>query len=169
MKGSLDLLDRQIIRFLQKDGRMSSSEIARQLNVPVRTVRHRIDRMVKRGDISPTVIVNPKNFGYQMAVDIFCQVEINKMAEIAEVLKEFHEVNYIALSFGDQDISVQALLEDSDKAFDFVQKLADIPEVQRTKTILVPRIVKNTYEWLPPESDFEDYHGVESLESPEDS
>jgi hypothetical protein len=104
-----------------------------------------------------------------MAVDVFCQVEINKMEQIAEVLKGFYEINYIALSFGDQDISVQALLENSDKAFDFVQKLADITEVQRTKTVLVPRIVKNTYEWLPPESDFEEYRGNESFESPDNS
>jgi Lrp/AsnC family transcriptional regulator for asnA, asnC and gidA len=154
VKGSLDMLDRQIIRLLQQDGRMSGSEIARQLNVPVRTVRYRVDQMVERKDIFPTVIVNRQNFGYRMAVDIFCQVEINKMEEIAEILKDFDQINYIAYSFGDQDISIQALLEDADKAFDFVQKLANIPEVQRTKTVLVPRIVKNTYEWIPPETDF---------------
>lgn len=159
MKGSLDTLDRKIICLLQQDGRMSSSEIARQLNVPVRTVRHRVDRMVERKDIFPTVIVNRQNFGYRMAVDIFCQVEINKMEQVAVVLKDFHEINYIAYSFGDQDISIQALLEDTDQAFDFVQKLADIPEVQRTKTVLVPRIVKNTYEWIPPETDFVEFRG----------
>ncbi len=154
MKNSLDLLDRQIICFLQGDGRMSSSEIARLLNLPVRTVRHRIDQMIERKEILPTVIVNHEKFGYRMAVDIFCQVEINKVEKVAEILKNFHEINYIAYSFGDQDISIQVLVEDADKAFKFVQKLAEIPEIQRTKTVLVPRILKNTYEWIPPESDF---------------
>lgn len=154
MKNSLDMLDRRIICILQHDGRISSSEIARQLNIPVRTVRHRIDQMIERKDILPTVIVNRDNFGYRMAVDIFCQVEINKVEKVAEILKNFHEINYIAYSFGDQDISIQILVEDSDKAFKFVQKLADIPEIQRTKTVPVPRILKNTYEWIPPESDF---------------
>lgn len=154
MKNTLDMLDRQIICFLQRDGRISSSEIARQLNIPVRTVRHRIDQMIARKDILPTIIVNRENFGYRMAVDIFCQVEINKIEKVAEILKNFHEINYIAYSFGDQDISIQALVENTDKAFDFVKKLADIPEIQRTKTVLVPRILKNTYEWIPPETDF---------------
>ncbi len=154
MKNSLDSLDRQIICFLQTDGRISSSEIARQLNVPIRTVRHRIDQMIERKDILPTVIVNRDNFGYRMAVDIFCQVEINKIDKVVEILKNFHEVNYIAYSFGDQDISIQALVEDSDKALEFVRKLAEVPEILRTKTVLVPRILKNTYEWIPPESDF---------------
>jgi len=154
MKNSLDMLDRQIICFLQRDGRISSSEIARKLGVPVRTVRNRIDLLIERKDILPTVIVNHENFGYRMAVDIFCQVEINKIDKVAEILKNFHEINYIAYSFGDQDISIQALVEDSNKAFEFVRKLADIPEIQRTKTVLVPRILKNTYEWLPPEADF---------------
>jgi DNA-binding Lrp family transcriptional regulator len=154
MKNSLDLLDRKIICYLQRDARTSSSEIARQLNLPVRTVRYRIDQMIERKDIFPTVIVNRNNFGYRMAVDIFCQVEINKVEKVAEILKNFHETNYIAYSFGDQDISIQILVEDADEAFNFVQKLADIPEIQRTKTVLVPRILKNTYEWIPPESDF---------------
>lgn len=154
MKNSLDLLDREIICFLQRDGRISGSEIARQLNIPVRTVRHRIDQMIERKDILPTVIINRDNFGYRMAVDIFCQVEINKIEKVVEILKKFHEVNYIAYSFGDQDISIQVLVEDSDKAFQFVRKLADVPEILRTKTVLVPRILKNTYEWIPPETDF---------------
>jgi Lrp/AsnC family transcriptional regulator for asnA, asnC and gidA len=154
MKNSLDILDRRIICFLQRDGRLSSSEIARQLNIPVRTVRNRIYQMIDRKDIHPTVIVNRENFGYRMAVDIFCQVEINKIDEVSEILKSFHEINYIAYSFGDQDISIQALVEDSDKALEFIRKLAGIPEIQRTKTVLVPRILKNTYEWLPPEADF---------------
>jgi DNA-binding Lrp family transcriptional regulator len=154
MKKTLDLLDRQIICSLQRDGRTSSSEIARQLKIPVRTVRHRIKQMIQRKDILPTVIVNRDNFGYRMAVDIFCQVEINKIEKVVEILKNFHEVNYIAYSFGDQDISIQVLVEDSDQAFKFVRKLANVPEILRTKTVLVPRILKNTYEWIPPETDF---------------
>ncbi len=61
-------------------------------------------------------------------------------------------ISFAELDIG--DISIQALLEDSDKALEFIQKLADIPEILRTKTVLVPRILKNTYEWLPPEADF---------------
>ena len=151
------MLDRQIIRLLQSDGRMSSSEIARHLDVSERTVRHRIDRMVEQNVILPTVVVNHKHFGYPLAVDIFCEVEINRIEEVGNKLKQYSEINYIAYSFGDQDISIQALFGSTDTAFAFIQKLANIPGVQRTKTVLVPRIIKNTYEWVPPEADFAEY------------
>jgi Lrp/AsnC family transcriptional regulator for asnA, asnC and gidA len=156
----LDTLDRRIIRLLQANGRATSAEIARQVGVSERTVRNRINRMVERGAILPTVVVNHKYFGYQTAVDIFCEVDISRMEEIGkELLSRLPEVNYIAYSTGDQDISIQALLESSDNVYEFVQRLVSIPGVQRTKTVLVPRILKNTYEWIPPETGFEEYDG----------
>ena len=156
---TLDKLDRRIIRLLQKNGRATGAEIARQLGVLERTVRNRINRMVERGAILPTVVVNHKHFGYQTAVDVFCEVDISKMEEVGKAVAQLPEVNYIAYSTGDQDISIQALLESSDAVYEFVQKLASIPGVRRTKTVLVPRILKNTYEWTPPEADFGEYDG----------
>jgi Lrp/AsnC family transcriptional regulator, regulator for asnA, asnC and gidA len=152
-----DQLDRRVIRLLQKDGRASSAEISRQLGASERTIRNRINRLIEHQAILPTVVVNHRRFGYQTAVDIFCEVDISRMAEICQALAQLPEVNYIAYSTGDQDLSIQALLESSDAVYEFVQRLAAIPGVQRTKTVLVPRILKNTYEWIPPERDFADY------------
>ena len=162
MSGKLDKLDFRIIQLLQKDGRASSATLARTLNAPERTVRNRINRMVEQAVISPTVVVNNRHFGYQTAVDIFCEVEINKMEEIAAELLKLPEINYVAYSTGDQDISIQVLLGSSDGIYDVIQHLASIPGVQRTKTVVVPRILKDTYEWIPPEDDFEDYDGDEN-------
>ncbi len=159
MPGKLDKLDFRIIELLQKDGRASSATIARILNVPERTVRNRINRMVQQAVISPTVVVNHRHFGYQTAVDIFCEVEINKMEEIAAELLKVPAINYIAYSTGDQDISIQVLLESSDDIYGVIQQLASIAGVYRTKTVVVPRVVKDTHEWMPPEDDFEAYDG----------
>jgi Lrp/AsnC family transcriptional regulator for asnA, asnC and gidA len=165
MKSSLDMLDCRIIRLLQENGRMPSSEIARQLDVSERTVRHRVDRMVEKNVIFPTVVVNHKYFGYPMAVDIFCEVEINRIEEVGNKLKQYPETNYIAFSFGDQDLSIQALFETTDAAYAFVQKLANIPGILRTKIVFVPRVIKNTHEWLPPETDFASYRKELSTDS----
>jgi Lrp/AsnC family transcriptional regulator for asnA, asnC and gidA len=154
-----DQLDRHIIQLLQTDGRATSAEIARQLGASERTVRNRINRLVEEGAILPTVVVNHKRFGYPTAVDIFCEVDISRMAEIGQALAQLPEVNYIAYSTGDQDISIQALLESGDAVYEFVQRLVSIPGIRRTKTVLVPRIVKNTYEWIPPVTDFAEYDG----------
>ena len=159
MKGPFDQLDRHIIHLLQEDGRASSAEISRRLGISARTVRNRIDRLVEEKAIVPTVVVNHRRFGYQTAVDVFCEVDIGKMAEIGRTLSRLPEVNYVAYSTGDQDISIQALLESSDAVYEFVQRLARIPGIRRTRTVLVPRVIKDTYEWIPPETDFEEYPG----------
>jgi Lrp/AsnC family transcriptional regulator for asnA, asnC and gidA len=159
VKTRLDLLDRRIIRLLQRDGRAAAAEIARQLGVSERTVRNRIGRMREQKAVLPTLVVNPKYFGYQMAVDVFCEVDMARMTEVSGALGQLPEVNYVAYSIGDQDISIQAVLESSDAVYDFVQRLSRIPGIRRTRTVLVPRILKDTHEWIPPERDFDPYDG----------
>jgi Lrp/AsnC family transcriptional regulator for asnA, asnC and gidA len=159
MRTSFDALDRRIIRLLQSDARLSSAEIARQLAASERTIRNRISRLVEVGAVIPTVVVNPKAFGYQTAVDIFCEVEVNLMDQVSKALAKMPEVNYVAYSTGDQDISIQVLLESTDLVYEFIQKVAQVPGVRRTRTVLVPRVVKDTYMWTPPACDFRDYSG----------
>jgi DNA-binding Lrp family transcriptional regulator len=62
------------------------------------------------------------------------------------------EVAYLAYSTGDQDISIQALFKNTDELHHFLtQKLNHVPGIRRTRTVLVPRIIKDTYQWLPPD------------------
>jgi Lrp/AsnC family transcriptional regulator for asnA, asnC and gidA len=159
VKGLFDQLDRRIIRLLQANARETSAAMARRLGVSERTVRNRVRRLIEEKAILPTVVVNHRRFGYQMAVDIFCEVDMAKMAEVGEALLQLPEVNYIAVSTGDQDLSIQALLESSDAVYDFVQRLVSIPGIRRTRTVLVPRVLKDTYEWIPPKVDFVEYDG----------
>ncbi len=161
-----DLLDRRIICILQQDGRASCAEIARQLGVPERTVRNRIKRMIRRKAIFPTVVVNPRQFGYQTAVDIFCEVDLAQIETVGNALSQLPEVNYLAYSTGDQDISIQALLESSEAVYPFLQKLSNIPGIRRTKTVLVPRILKSVHEWIPPESAFQPIRESEDVVEP---
>jgi len=159
MRTSFDALDLRIIRLLQSDARLSGAVIARRLGVSERTVRNRIDRLTQSDAIIPTVVINPKVFGYLTAVDVFCEVEVNLMEQASRALAALPEVNYVAYSTGDQDISIQALLESSDLVYDFVQKVARVPGVRRTRTVLVPRVIKDTYMWTPPAGDFQEYPG----------
>jgi Lrp/AsnC family transcriptional regulator for asnA, asnC and gidA len=168
MRTSFDALDLRIIRLLQSDARLSSAEIARQLGVSERTVRHRITRLTNAQAIIPTVVVNPKVFGYQTAVDVFCEVEVHLMEQVSRALARLPEVNYVAFSTGDQDLSIQALLESTDRVYDFIQEVARVPGVRRTRTVLVPRVIKDTYMWTPPDCDFQEYSGDLEPESVEE-
>ena len=76
---TLDKIDREIIRLLNKDGRMSSAEIARRLGeVPARTISHRIEGLIARDIINVRAIVNPLTLGYHVMADVLIEVEDRK-------------------------------------------------------------------------------------------
>jgi Lrp/AsnC family transcriptional regulator for asnA, asnC and gidA len=116
-----------------------------------RTVHNRIKRLIQTGVVQPIAVVNPTAFGYNLAVDIFCEVEVGFQDQAVNAILEMPEVSYLALSTGDQDISLQALFKDGDEIQAFItNKLHQVPGMRRTRAVLIPRILKDTYQWLPP-------------------
>lgn len=148
-------LDHKLIRRLNRDARLSSAELARELSFSERTIRNRIQRLISEGILKPVAIVSPAAFGYNLVVDIFCEIEVNQREEVISAIKRLPEVSYMAISTGDQDVSFQALFKNSTDMHEFItQRVYTIPGIRRTRTVLVPQIVKDTYQWLPPEDGF---------------
>lgn len=148
-------LDHKLIRSLNRNARYSSADLARELGFSERTIRNRIQRLITEGILKPVAIVNPIAFGYTLVVDIFCELEVNRREEVIAALKRLPEVSYMAISTGDQDVSFQALFKNSADMHEFItQRVYTIPGIRRTRTVLVPQIVKDTYQWLPPEDGF---------------
>lgn len=151
----LTSLDRRIIEVLNRDARMPSARISRELGVAQRTVRNRIDRLIEEGIIQAVAVVRPAAFGYDLVVDIFCEIEVAQLEGIVQALDAMPEISYIARSIGDQDISIQALFKNSSEMHAFItDRLQQVPGIRRTRTVLVPRIIKDTYQWLPSPEDF---------------
>jgi len=147
----LDRIDQAVIEALSRDARASSAEIARQTGIPERTVHHRLRRLLEDHLVKTTVVINQRAFGYSLAVDIFCELEPSYMNQAVELLLQMPEISYLALSTGDQDISLQALFKTIDEMQAFItHKLHQVPGMRRTRTVLIPQILKDTYEWRPP-------------------
>ncbi len=153
---TFDKLDKAIIHVLNEDGRLSSSAIARRLDVTERTVRNRIRRLTESGVIRPVAVVNPAAFGYTLAVDIFCEFDAALANQAIAAITTMPEVSYVAYAAGDQDISLQAMFKNSSDLHLFItNKLRQVPGIRHTRTVLVPRIIKDAYQWLPPDEAFE--------------
>ena len=151
----LDELDYQIIQALHADARMAASEIARQTGANERTVRKRIDHLVAEGIIRLTAIIDPLAFGYVTAADILLEADPAREAEILARLAAMPEITYIAFGQGSQEISIEARFKDNDELREFLRKtLPAIPGVTVSRYALVPRILRNIDEWLPPRIDF---------------
>ncbi len=146
-----DLLDYQIMELLAEDGRMSSAEMARRLDLPVRTVRYRLDRLLKNDVVKVRPIVNPAAFGYAILADVLIETEAGKVFEVANTLSHLDMVSYVACATGDQDVSLQVVAKDVDSLYKFVtDKIHSVTGVRHTKTILLPVKLKDVYQWYPP-------------------
>jgi Lrp/AsnC family transcriptional regulator, regulator for asnA, asnC and gidA len=151
MARTVDQIDRAIIHCLQDDSRRPSAEIARTLGVAERTVRARIDRLVADDVIQLGAIVNPGVVGYSVTADVFLEVELGKIQEVAERVAAIEEVCYVGLTTGDRDVSIQLYAQSVESLYDFVtDKLNQIPGVLRSKTFVIPRVVKHLPQWRLP-------------------
>lgn len=147
----IDDVDRAIIACLQQDSRTPSAEIARTVGVAERTVRARIDRLAQDDVIRLVAVVNPRALGYDVIADVFLEVEVGRVQEVARQLAEVEEVGYVGLTTGDRDISLQVYAPSVDVLYDFVtEKLNHIPGVVRARTFVIPRVIKSIYQWALP-------------------
>jgi len=150
-----DDLDKAIILRLHQDARIPSAVIARQLNQSPRTVQNRIQRLVDQGVIQLAAVIDPLSFGYNLRVDIFCEIEAGQIDQAIDRISQMQNVTYLAISNGDQDVSLQAIFRDSLEMQDFItRQLHQVPGMRRTRTVLLPRLIKDSHQWLPPEESF---------------
>lgn len=151
----LDELDYQIVQALHADARVAASEISRLTGANERTIRKRIDRLVEDGIIRLTAIINPLAFGYVTAADILLEADPALEEEIVQRLFSMPAITYVAFGQGSQEISIEARFKDNDEMREFLRKtLPSIPGVSVSRYALVPRILRNIDEWMPPRDDF---------------
>ena len=148
----MDDLDGRLLALLTEDGRMPSAQLARIVGASERTVANRVNRLISSGAISIVGVISYEFFGYEVMADILCEVEPRNLDLIARQVAEFPEVSYVAMSFGDRDLSIQAVAKSTAQLYEFVtEKLARVPGIERTRTVIVPKVVKDFHEWLPAE------------------
>ena len=151
----IDKYDLEIVKLLMKDGRMSASELAREIgDLSERSVRYRINRMVKDGMIKISAIVNPKAFGFNVIADLWIEVESAHIQNVAKEIAKLDYVSYVATSIGEKDISVQIYARDNSEVFNLVTEvIGRLQGVRKTVTSIVPIVLKDVYDWsIPPAS-----------------
>ncbi len=96
----IDDLDREIIKHLQKDARMSFRELGRKLGVPHTTIFTRAERLVKRGIIKKfSAILHPHKVGLRIGFIVVNATPseskdiARKIAELDEACKVFRTVD----------------------------------------------------------------------------
>jgi Lrp/AsnC family transcriptional regulator, regulator for asnA, asnC and gidA len=130
---------------------MSGAEIARHSGISERSVRYRLDRLVREGTIRVGAIVNPKAVGLPVMADVWIEIEPGRVLEVARKMVELEPVSYVACSTGDRDLSIQVYARDNEELYRFVTEVVgNISGVRKTRTILLPLVLKDVYDWHIP-------------------
>ncbi|MBN2146921.1 MAG: Lrp/AsnC family transcriptional regulator [Anaerolineales bacterium] len=150
----IDNLDREIVNLLMEDGRMPAAVIARRVGgISERAVRYRIDRMVENGYIRILAIPDPRAVGYTVVADVWLEVEADSIQQVAQSMTKYECVSYVAYSIGETDVSVQIVAHDNAEVYQFVTEvIGRTPGVRKTVTSIVPRVLKDVYQWHIPAS-----------------
>jgi Lrp/AsnC family transcriptional regulator for asnA, asnC and gidA len=147
-KKGLDQVDCQMIRLLQKDGRISNTEIAKKIGISEATVRTRLSRLIEEEYIQIVAVSNPMKLGFEIVGNIRIHVEIKKMGRIIVELKRLKPLWHIVETTGgtgiDSEFVVKNLEELNHLIFDRIYK---IDGVLKTETSLFLKYIKRQYDW----------------------
>lgn len=154
MPRSIDNLDREIVAILQRDGRTTNTEIARQLGVAEGTIRRRMDRLISEGVMKIAAVADPFKVGMGVVALIHLDVELSHLEEVAEELVEMQCVRVVAYATGVHDIFIEAIFPSQQELLKFLKdELPLIPGIRDSETSIVLKILKRSYEWELPEVD----------------
>ena len=131
---------------------MACSEVARRIGgVTERAIRYRLDRLIESGVIFVTAVVNQKIVGYPIVADVLLEVEADSIREVAEKMRAYECVSYVAYSIGETDVSVQVIAKDAVEVYEFVTRvIGKTAGVRKTTTSIVPQVLKDVYQWRIP-------------------
>lgn len=146
----MDQIDLDIISYLQSDGRMPFTDIAKSLDISEGTVRNRVARLMREHVLQIVGMVDPNRLGYDAPAVISISVQPPLLSQVAKTLSRFSEVSYLIMVSGDYDLLLEVLCKDRDHLAYFLnEKLLKVPGITNTQTSMVLHTYKMSYGALP--------------------
>ena len=147
-KKALDQIDCQMIELLQKDGRISNTDIAKEIGLSEATVRTRLNRLIKDKFIQIVAVSNPIKLGFKIVGNIRIHVEIKKMDRIIKELKNLKPLWFIVQTTGGTGIDTEFVVKSLDELNKLIfEKINKIDGVIKTDTSLFLNYIKRQYDW----------------------
>ena len=143
----MDTIDRQILAELQRDGRLTVTELAERVRLSLSPCHRRLRALEQLGVITDyRAVLDPTKLGLRFEALVFVTMAIgtrDRLAEFDHALAHVPNVVRAQRLFGDPDYLLTALVQDQD-AFQqlYDEHLAALPGVQRlTSTLVMKDIV----------------------------
>lgn len=159
MKGDasvVDTIDLKLIRILQEHPRASYAEIARLAEMNESTTRRRVEALFASGVITPAVIPNIRELGFEAVILIGIKVELKQLDAVAETLRAFPEITMLLVTLGRYDIFISVAFRSVNEVHDFiVNRIALLPGVKDTEAFVSTSTLKILRDWRVPDEAIE--------------
>ena len=135
----IDDLDRKILAFLQKDGRMAASHIAGELDISIPTVTDRIKKLSKSGVVKGfQVTLDPKLLGLDVSAIITVISESSEhYKEVIQAVRNTPEVVQCYSTTGKGSHTLIIVAKNSQALEELLRKIQNWPGVSRTETQVI--------------------------------
>jgi Lrp/AsnC family transcriptional regulator for asnA, asnC and gidA len=145
----LDRIDCEIIKLLQKDGRISNTDMAKTIDVSEATVRTRLSRLIDDEIIQIVAVSNPLRLGFNVVGHLRIHVEIGRIDQVAQQLKQIQALWFIVKTSGastgiDAEFNVESMADLNDLV---LNQVGTVPGVTSVETTLTLDFVKRRYNW----------------------
>jgi Lrp/AsnC family transcriptional regulator for asnA, asnC and gidA len=147
-KTVLDALDYEIIHLLTEDGRMSTGEMAKKLDVSAPTIRSRVKILEKNGLFKVSGVVDPSRHQDMITALVAMNIQSKgQMDKIITNISRLPNVAWAGVVAGRYDIIAEVFCVGGvDELYQFTtETILKVGNVVRSETFI---IMKSTQNWL---------------------
>ncbi|MFC1838321.1 Lrp/AsnC family transcriptional regulator [Thermodesulfobacteriota bacterium] len=119
----LDDIDRALIKELEKDARVSSDVLARNLNISSTTIRRRTRRLIQEGIIKIVAIPDLKKLGFSVIVGIRMELDQKKIDNVTKELIKHPNVRGVWTITGRYNLSSMAVFRSTEEFSEFMRNV----------------------------------------------
>jgi len=148
MKVGIDNMDSEIITLLEKNGRMTNTELARKLKTSETTIRKRIKRLIENNLIKIVAIRNRAKLGYELSGNIRITADTRKTKTIGRSLSKIDQIWYVAQLAGHDDFDVEYSVASQHDLLLLLDKINRIDGVLSTRPSIRLKLIKHLGEFM---------------------
>ena len=146
-KIKLDDIDREIIRILQTDGRITNNQLAQRINLTTSPTLERVRRLERLGIIEGySAKINAEAVGNDLIVFCLVSLALHQWQTVEEFSKEIQKVPEVLACYhitGDADFLLQVVVADTHEYQQILkEKLTQLPGIQKIHTSVVLSTLK---------------------------
>ena len=139
----VDELDQKLILELQRDGRLSYSDLGKILGVTEGTVRQRFRKLTNSDIIKIVATPDVSKLGYTFVSIVAIQVRMAELEKVRETLSQNPAVCQLIWVTGRYDLIATVVTRSTEEFANFMaNELSAIPSVVRTETFVSLGMVK---------------------------